>query len=244
MPDVRAMSATGAGCLQNVATRVASAAATSPASAASAAAIAAVETRRTVAVGVTAASLVLIWALVFAMRHRVLRRRETRLAADALCVFLAGAAWALFAIAAARTTRAAAALHGACVALVVAATWMLVVSVVDGAFELFSKAEPARRVRVDGRRNETRRDARLSAVTPPRVRAAPYGLFLGVFEPESYDALRVSACCICLDGMEADAVRLCKCAHTFHRKCIQRWLMHADEPSCPLCKAALGMCWR
>lgn len=49
------------------------------------------------------------------------------------------------------------------------------------------------------------------------------------------DAAVATQCSICLDNMVAGAeVRTLPCMHTFHRKCIERWIMTPGPPRCPI----------
>ena len=45
-------------------------------------------------------------------------------------------------------------------------------------------------------------------------------------------------CCICLDKIENDCVKLNLCSHKFHEKCIEKTLNHLGE-SCPMCRASI-----
>lgn len=49
------------------------------------------------------------------------------------------------------------------------------------------------------------------------------------------DATVATQCSICLDNMRAGAeVTTLPCMHTFHRKCIERWIMTPGPPRCPI----------
>jgi len=45
------------------------------------------------------------------------------------------------------------------------------------------------------------------------------------------------ACAICLEDFEADEqVAGLQCGHSFHQRCLRRWLMRRGTASCPLCR--------
>lgn len=48
----------------------------------------------------------------------------------------------------------------------------------------------------------------------------------------------IDFCVICMEHFkENDEVRVLKCQHTYHKNCIDTWLLQsASTPSCPLCK--------
>ena len=63
------------------------------------------------------------------------------------------------------------------------------------------------------------------------------------------DTLKADAiCAICLESMPSPAtanpfwailtVRMLRCKHAFHRRCIAQWVMR--NPSCPLCRRVQG----
>ena len=44
-------------------------------------------------------------------------------------------------------------------------------------------------------------------------------------------------CCICLEGFNLDdTVRVLKCKHCYHKKCLDKWLK--DHKTCPICRAS------
>lgn len=49
------------------------------------------------------------------------------------------------------------------------------------------------------------------------------------------------SCSICLSDFEEgeEGRELVMCKHAFHRKCIERWLLHGNQGTCPLCKRLL-----
>lgn len=73
----------------------------------------------------------------------------------------------------------------------------------------------------------------LKGCTPEQIRAIPEAVagMIGLSED--------SECAICLNGFEpSDTVRqLGVCGHTFHRSCIDLWLLRNAE--CPLCKRSV-----
>jgi hypothetical protein len=48
-------------------------------------------------------------------------------------------------------------------------------------------------------------------------------------------------CCVfCLSGIEeGDEVRVLRCRHLFHRRCLDRWLAARPGATCPLCRGKL-----
>jgi E3 ubiquitin-protein ligase RHA2 len=48
-------------------------------------------------------------------------------------------------------------------------------------------------------------------------------------------------CCVfCLSGIEDDdEVRVLRCLHLFHRRCLDRWLAARPAATCPLCRGKL-----
>ena len=63
-------------------------------------------------------------------------------------------------------------------------------------------------------------------------------------------ATEVAECAVCLDGFrEGELLRTLPCMHEYHAACIDAWLLKAvcdpaadpipQQPTCPLCKAAL-----
>ena len=45
-------------------------------------------------------------------------------------------------------------------------------------------------------------------------------------------------CAICQEHLGRRAMKL-GCMHSFHEQCISEWAMHADYPSCPVCRSSL-----
>ena len=54
-------------------------------------------------------------------------------------------------------------------------------------------------------------------------------------KPKNYDSLieECHICCMPVDNMD---IRILKCGHAHHRKCIERWIEESHNPSCPLCR--------
>ncbi|XP_015691835.2 brassinosteroid-responsive RING protein 1-like [Oryza brachyantha] len=48
-------------------------------------------------------------------------------------------------------------------------------------------------------------------------------------------------CAVCLSGIGGgdEVRRLTNCRHVFHRGCLDRWMEHDDQRTCPLCRAPL-----
>ncbi|XP_052151368.1 brassinosteroid-responsive RING protein 1-like [Oryza glaberrima] len=48
-------------------------------------------------------------------------------------------------------------------------------------------------------------------------------------------------CAVCLSGIGGgdEVRRLSNCRHVFHRGCLDRWIEHDDQRTCPLCRAPL-----
>ncbi|KAG8065932.1 hypothetical protein GUJ93_ZPchr0004g39184 [Zizania palustris] len=48
-------------------------------------------------------------------------------------------------------------------------------------------------------------------------------------------------CAVCLSGIGGgdEVRRLSNCRHVFHRGCLDRWMEHDDQRTCPLCRAPL-----
>lgn len=53
-------------------------------------------------------------------------------------------------------------------------------------------------------------------------------------ENSSFDE-EENRCSVCLEGLEKNLVTL-PCDHTFHKDCIEEWLIHSEEVSGPLCR--------
>ncbi len=51
-----------------------------------------------------------------------------------------------------------------------------------------------------------------------------------------------NGCQICHEVMLEDIAQLHGCRHAFHRRCILKWLLFADVPTCPLCAEPLRLC--
>ena len=52
----------------------------------------------------------------------------------------------------------------------------------------------------------------------------------------------MSTCVICLEDCEsAGEIRRIDCGHTYHRNCINTWLL--EHAACPLCRAAIWTPW-
>ena len=49
--------------------------------------------------------------------------------------------------------------------------------------------------------------------------------------------LNESTCIICMDNYKiGEFKRVLNCNHTFHKKCIDKWLLKSDKMLCPLCR--------
>ena len=46
-------------------------------------------------------------------------------------------------------------------------------------------------------------------------------------------------CPVCLQGYEKEDSLHLYCGHAFHHTCIQRWLIHSDKLTCPICRDSL-----
>jgi hypothetical protein len=54
--------------------------------------------------------------------------------------------------------------------------------------------------------------------------------------PKDESVQPVTKCAVCLDSFHVgDPLRLLPCAHTFHRFCVDKWLV--EKKKCPMCKA-------
>lgn len=49
-----------------------------------------------------------------------------------------------------------------------------------------------------------------------------------------------SECCICLQAYKVNQFKrtLHKCNHTFHKKCVDKWLWRSEDMSCPVCRVS------
>ena len=65
--------------------------------------------------------------------------------------------------------------------------------------------------------------------------------YYNIFKPYKYTSQQCSSCTICLgEFIENDSVVKTKCNHTFHNKCLHRWLTkECFQPDCPLCRCNL-----
>ena len=54
------------------------------------------------------------------------------------------------------------------------------------------------------------------------------------------DEILGNECCICLQPYAVNQYKrkLHKCGHTFHKKCIDKWLWRSEEMSCPVCRVS------
>jgi len=52
--------------------------------------------------------------------------------------------------------------------------------------------------------------------------------------------LNNSTCNICLNDYKCREYKrvLYKCKHTFHKKCVDKWLVHSKNMQCPLCRVS------
>jgi len=70
------------------------------------------------------------------------------------------------------------------------------------------------------------------------VLALPTQLFANVREPSK--GAEDEECALCMElFVEADEVRVLRCRHYFHTKCIDQWLVVTQKSkprSCPLCQ--------
>ncbi|CAL9181293.1 unnamed protein product [Musa hybrid cultivar] len=61
------------------------------------------------------------------------------------------------------------------------------------------------------------------------------------YYPEERGVGRWPACAVCLCGLaDGDRVRRLPCSHVFHRDCLNVWLLHQLNLSCPLCRSQLA----
>ena len=67
----------------------------------------------------------------------------------------------------------------------------------------------------------------------PNISKIPKKIMFLEAEPDEDDT-----CCICLEKIDNDCVKLNLCNHKFHQKCIEQTLKHLGE-SCPMCRAGI-----
>lgn len=46
-------------------------------------------------------------------------------------------------------------------------------------------------------------------------------------------------CIICIDDYGEEEIRMLPCLHTFHKKCIDRWITTSHRMECPICSMSL-----
>ena len=104
----------------------------------------------------------------------------------------------------------------------------------------------------NGEEEEEYQDKRRHVVTPVRsareqivdlVRQNLKTIPVVRFQEEKRNELCIDFCVICMENFkEKDKLRVLQCQHTYHKKCIDTWLLRSSAPSCPLCKRnALGI---
>jgi len=47
------------------------------------------------------------------------------------------------------------------------------------------------------------------------------------------------SCPICYENLSKDTITIEGCNHTFHSKCIYKWINNNESPSCPLCRCQI-----
>ncbi|KAJ1693914.1 hypothetical protein LUZ63_010612 [Rhynchospora breviuscula] len=49
-------------------------------------------------------------------------------------------------------------------------------------------------------------------------------------------------CCVCLSSIKcSDTTRRLPCGHSFHKNCVDRWLLGLRQKTCPLCRLPIGV---
>lgn len=122
-----------------------------------------------------------------------------------------------------------------------AAAILLMVSIINIILSLCVKSHPENNNRIwtSGSNNVL-----ADGAMPPSQAVEHFMQYIEMVPP-SADGVVLGAgregadCRICLEVLLEDIARLHGCQHTFHRRCILRWLVNSNDPSCPLCKEPL-----
>ena len=60
------------------------------------------------------------------------------------------------------------------------------------------------------------------------------------YEPEP-GSKEGAECAVCLCKIEeGEEIRELRCSHMFHRECIDRWVGHRNNGTCPLCRGCIA----
>ncbi len=124
------------------------------------------------------------------------------------------------------------------VSLCCLALMLLVVSIISTVLSLCVKSQPGTNNRIW---SPGATAAAAAGAMPPSQAVEYFMRFIELVPPPS-DGVVLGAgregndCRICLEVLLEDIARLHGCQHMFHRRCILRWLVNSNDPSCPLCK--------
>lgn len=197
------------------------------------------------AIAIGGGALCCAWLLIFVSQHLYFRLRcsRARIGLVGVCCVLAVSGWVLFILAAWLTTVDQLALRYGCMGLVVAATWILVCSVISFVLLLRVKSDSNSIEREPHLRNAD--SVRVPVARASTETAMEHRSFIdteSLVEQVDVTEEDDETCAICLEPMcessnSLSVVRPLKCPqHHFHKQCIVQWLARSEEPACPICK--------
>jgi len=74
----------------------------------------------------------------------------------------------------------------------------------------------------------------------PRHQAIPeLTISLNTNSETYYEENGTQECIICLEPYEDEEIRVLYCFHSFHKKCIDKWIHCSQKKKCPICNITL-----